>query len=214
MVANFMSQFVPILEHDQEVYEYNEDFKKKFKTEVDPCEIPPIDINISSYGGLVESALAIMDLMEQSFAPIHTHALGYCMSSAFALYLKGDIRTAGSNTQFMFHATHGGTQGGIVSQRAILEYGAKLEDMLFEQIREVTKYTQDDINKSRLENRYTGYEEAVKMDVVNYDNFNFQGSLNKTMEVEEANENEDGLQLLFETLCEPQPKKPCRRFIK
>lgn len=65
----------------------------------------PIELYVTSYGGDLDEAFALHDVTRTIRAPVHTVALGKCMSAAPLLVAcghKGE-RWATTHTQFMLH---------------------------------------------------------------------------------------------------------------
>lgn len=69
----------------------------------EPTKCPPIDLYINSPGGIVYDGFALIDVIQQSKTPIHTYALGSCMSMAIPIFAAGDKRFAYKNTTFLYH---------------------------------------------------------------------------------------------------------------
>lgn len=65
----------------------------------------PIELYVSSYGGELDEAFALHDVTRTVRAPIHTVALGKCMSAAPLLVACGKPgeRWAAEHTAFMLH---------------------------------------------------------------------------------------------------------------
>jgi ATP-dependent Clp protease protease subunit len=65
----------------------------------------PIELIVSSYGGDIDEAFGLHDVTRTITAPVHTTAMGMCMSAAPFLVAAGHKgqRWATSNTQFMLH---------------------------------------------------------------------------------------------------------------
>ena len=68
-------------------------------------EPKPIELFVTSYGGDLEEAFALHDVTRTIKVPVHTTALGKCMSAAPLLVACGEKgnRYASENTQFMLH---------------------------------------------------------------------------------------------------------------
>ena len=64
----------------------------------------PIELYVCSEGGDIDAAMALHDVTRTIRAPVHTIALGYCMSAAPLLVACGDARYASPNCSFMTHA--------------------------------------------------------------------------------------------------------------
>lgn len=67
----------------------------------------PIDLFIASYGGDIDEAFQLHDVTRTIAAPVHTAAVGVCMSAAPFLVACGEPgqRWASENTAFMMHTT-------------------------------------------------------------------------------------------------------------
>lgn len=65
----------------------------------------PIEMFVSSYGGVLDDAFALHDVTRTITCPIHTVALGKCQSAAPLLVACGQKgnRWSGANTIFMLH---------------------------------------------------------------------------------------------------------------
>lgn len=65
----------------------------------------PIELYVSSYGGELDEAFALHDVTRTIRSPVHTIALGKCMSAAPMLVACGTpgSRFATENTTFMLH---------------------------------------------------------------------------------------------------------------
>lgn len=63
----------------------------------------PIKLYINSCGGYTYSGLALIDIIKRSKTPVHTIAIGACMSAAFWIWLAGNKRLVGENSTLLFH---------------------------------------------------------------------------------------------------------------
>lgn len=101
-----------------------------FLADLDPQA--PIELFVSSYGGDLDEAFALHDVTRTISCPIHTVALGKCMSAAPMLAASGQPgeRYATRHTSFMLHAIslHG------------------MEGSTVEQIRDTAKETQQSVD--------------------------------------------------------------------
>lgn len=188
LASEFIEDILAIVEKDKEVMEYNESIMRQYNSDVAPVNLEPMTINIMSYGGSVESYRAMIDVLEQSITPIHTHCLGYAMSSALGLYLRGDIRTAGRRAIFMLHKTLGGSKGTTLECESVLKYHKYLEDLYFDDVLKKTTLSPADIDKCRLYNLYFDYREALDIGIINKDIHNLKSN----------NENDELLEILNE----------------
>ena len=71
----------------------------------DMNEKEPIELFVTSYGGELDEAFALHDVTRTIKVPVHTVALGKCMSAAPLLVACGQKgkRWASEHTQFMLH---------------------------------------------------------------------------------------------------------------
>ena len=74
-------------------------------------ELCPVYIWVHSYGGDIEQALFVCDLIKSSRIPIITIGMGVCMSAGFLLFLAGSKRYAFRHTQMLAHSGSAGFQG-------------------------------------------------------------------------------------------------------
>lgn len=79
------------------ILEYNEDEKNMKYHE-------PIKLYISSTGGIVSDAFALIDIINSSKIPIITYALGEVASAAIYVLMAGHKRFAYPNTIFLIHS--------------------------------------------------------------------------------------------------------------
>jgi len=83
----------------------------------------PIDLYIASYGGDIDEAFQLHDVTRTISVPVHTTALGVCMSAApflVACGAKGQ-RYATPNVQFMLHTASLELDGQIAQAAGELE---------------------------------------------------------------------------------------------
>lgn len=88
-----------------------------FLSDLDPEA--PIELFVSSYGGDLDEAFALHDVTRTVACPVHTVALGKCMSAAPMLVACGEEgqRYASEHTSFMLHAVSlHGMEGSTVEQ--------------------------------------------------------------------------------------------------
>ena len=74
-------------------------------------QLKPCYVWIHSYGGEIEQAEFVCDLLKSSRIPIVTIGMGACMSAGFLLFLAGKRRYAFPHTQMMAHSGSAGFQG-------------------------------------------------------------------------------------------------------
>lgn len=70
----------------------------------------PIRLHISSYGGEVYGAMAIVGAMQQSELPVETYAYGLVASAALLIFINGDNRHVSSMARLMYHSMSYGVE--------------------------------------------------------------------------------------------------------
>lgn len=90
----------------------------------------PIELFVGSYGGCEYDMFALYDVIQRLQPPIHTVAIGKCMSAAPLLVACGKKghRFAAQNTFFMVHQGHGDIGGKVDEVKNDLEHWKVLED--------------------------------------------------------------------------------------
>lgn len=90
----------------------------------------PIQLFVGSYGGCEYDMFALYDVIQSLKCPVHTVALGKCMSAAPLLVACGKKgqRYAAPNTIFMVHQGHGDIGGKVDEVKNDLEHWKTLEE--------------------------------------------------------------------------------------
>lgn len=84
----------------------------------------PIELFVSSYGGEVYDALALVDIMGTIKCPIHTFAYGKCMSAAPIILAAGEPghRWVAQHTFFMHHDGADSLEGKTTALKATMKH--------------------------------------------------------------------------------------------
>lgn len=97
----------------------------------------PIKIHISSYGGEVYGAMAIIGAMQQSELPVETYAYGLVASAALFIFANGDNRHVSSMARLMYHSISYGLESNTSQQiRFQVEDSDILQQMVEDNIAE------------------------------------------------------------------------------
>lgn len=72
-----------------------------------------LELNISSIGGSVASAITIYNFLKSAPFKVHTHNLGEVTSAAIIMYLSGSERTAEKVSKFVIHPIKGRMDGDL-----------------------------------------------------------------------------------------------------
>ena len=164
-LEKFISDTNEIIEAYKDYNEQSKFMKGRFMQ-----SFPRITIDISSYGGCVHLGSSIIDriqMMKDMGIHIDTHCYGMAYSMAFIIYLCGEKRTAGKFAKFMNHATSGGSQGYLQSQRVDLEFFEKLDSMFDDIILETTNMDRDRLERGRLKCDWIFAKEAIELGIIN-----------------------------------------------
>lgn len=134
-------------------------------------EREPIIIQISSFGGSVSSAMALMNIMQSSTTPIITVNLSSCYSAAFMIFVSGHQRLAYSTSDFMYHniRSYSGWSDLTQDERSI-KHAKKIQQKMDQIIIKNTYIEQellDSVNKIR-EDKYWDSDEAIDLGIVDF----------------------------------------------
>lgn len=95
-----------------------------------------INLMITSGGGDMNSALALMDVIEASTIPVRTIAMGECASAALCLLMCGHQRVVTPRTSILSHQFSSGLDGNYanieVTFQEFKSYMKKMEDIYIE----------------------------------------------------------------------------------
>lgn len=129
-------------------------------------ELKPIYLWIHSYGGDLEQANSLIDIVSASRIPIITIAMGVAMSAGFMIFLSGHKRYAFKHSNLMVHegsAAFSGTAEQI--EMAQKNYKRQIEEMKA-YILERTEIDEKTFNKNKSKDWYLTSDELIKYNVV------------------------------------------------
>lgn len=129
-------------------------------------DLKPIYLWLHSYGGDLEQANALIDIVESSRIPIYTIAMGVAMSAGFMILLSGHKRFAFQHSNLMVHegsASFSGTAEQI--DMAQKNYRNQINGMK-EYILSKTSIDEKTFNKNKSKDWYLSGEDLVKYNVV------------------------------------------------
>lgn len=127
-----------------------------------------VTVKISSPGGDVYSALAIVDLLCSSNCYIHTVGLGHIFSAATLILACGDKRSIGRRSFVMHHEASFYTEGRYSDVEDFLKQAQKEEELWAESMVEFTEYGDAKFWKEQAHKRdwYLDSTEAVTYGIV------------------------------------------------
>ncbi len=135
------------------------------RTEV---ELTPIRLYISTSGGSCYDGLALYDAISTSQTPIEIHCMGRIMSMGVIIALASDVRIAYKHTTFMIHQTGGVALGKLKQLEDSIEEVHRVNDMLFDIIRNKTRITKEQLNQviKYKKDWFITSEEALDLGIV------------------------------------------------
>lgn len=151
-------------QEDIRILEYN----SKYLNEEDKMNLEDITINITTNGGSCYGFFTFVGILERMKCKIITIANGRCYSCGIPLFLIGDERYSNKYCDFMIHGTS--TSFGfdyLKNTENDLSTFKNQEERIDNYIISKTNITQEQLDKSKLQCWWFGYDEAVKLGVVN-----------------------------------------------
>ena len=99
----------------------------------------PIEIHFSTWGGELNEALAIYDMLVACPCPIIIVANGKVMSAGLPIFLAGNVRIAYPNTRFMMHSLSHKTSGKLKDTEIDVKEGRFLNNLMVDILVKHTK---------------------------------------------------------------------------
>ena len=134
--------------------------------DIDISDLKPIRIFIHSFGGELEQANFLCDLIQSSRIPIITVAMGIAMSAGFLILLSGHKRYAFKHSQLMVHSGGGSFQGTAEQLESAQKNYKKQIEAMKSYILERTSIDEKTFNKNRSKDWYLNDDELIKYNVV------------------------------------------------
>ena len=132
----------------------------------------PIYLIINTFGGEVDDAFALFDVMKFVAAPIRTVALGKVMSAGCLILAAGEKgrRKMGANARLMYHAGWEIATGNVWEMRISLREFERMEDQYDKLFADETKMTLDQVKllyaDRQIIDRYILPEECLKLGII------------------------------------------------
>ena len=106
---------------------------------VDISPTLPIEIHLSTYGGELNEALSIYDMLKACPCPIYMIANGKIMSAGLPIFLAGTHRLSYANTRFMMHSISHKTGGKLKDTEIDVKEGRFLNNVMIDILSKHTK---------------------------------------------------------------------------
>lgn len=133
-----------------------------------PVTLTPINFVLSTFGGSCYDGLALYDAIEASVTPVELTCTGKIMSMGIIIALAAKVRKAHKNTTFMIHQASGQTWGTITDMEESMEEKRRVNDMIFNIIRQKTRIPEEKLNEVLNYKRdwFITAEEALELGII------------------------------------------------
>jgi len=124
----------------------------------------PITVYIDTYGGSVDAALLMFDVIKTSSCPINTVGIGKVMSAGVLLLAAGDKghRYISRNTRIMIHEVSGGVRGTVSEMDNSLTESKRMQDTYVKLLAKDTGKSVAQLKKDMAKDNYMSAEMAIK----------------------------------------------------
>lgn len=135
--------------------------------DIEPIDRKPIKIFFNSFGGMLDVAYTLYDIIRMSKTPVIGINIGYCASAAAYIFIACHQRKMIKHSYFIFHQ---GSMNGLSGEykqivASIEDYQTQVKE-LSALIKERTLYTDEEIAKNVINEWYIRQEEALEKGVV------------------------------------------------
>lgn len=135
---------------------------------LEQIDITPIHLYVSSFGGSVHGALALIDIMNHMKPAVHTYSLGHSMSAGAWIVSQGTpgFRYAFPNSTLMIHQVSSGGMGKIDDLEISTKETKRLNTLLVAMLAKATGKSPSKINKDTKQDLYLSAQDALKYGLV------------------------------------------------
>ena len=102
--------------------------------------LPPITLNLSTYGGDVHSGFGLCDCIRMSDTSVKIVCYGKVMSMGIPILLSAHYKAAHKNTTFMIHDVSSFAWGKTQDMKESVEESERLQQMIMEYVCSRTKF--------------------------------------------------------------------------
>ena len=111
-----------------------------FKVDPNLIDLPPITINLSTYGGSIYDGLALCDSIRTSDTAVKIVCYGKIMSMGIPILLSAKYKVAHKNTTFMIHEGAGGMWGKIEHIKEQLSETERIDTLVNDYMLKYSKF--------------------------------------------------------------------------
>ena len=135
-----------------------------FSTDASNISLPPITLNLSTFGGDVYSGFGLCDSIRMSETRVKIICYGKVMSMGIPILLSGHYRAAHKNTTFMLHDVSSCTWGKTREMEECIEQNKILREKMIDYICSRTKFPRKKLTDiiDKKQDFYFSAEEALK----------------------------------------------------
>jgi ATP-dependent protease ClpP protease subunit len=143
-----------------EFKDVNEDL---VKIDINPNNI---NLHISTYGGVVSYAFAVVDMIEKMEVPVHTIITGYVASAGTLISIAGKKRYMQKRALALLHEIRGGHWGKFSDIKDGFDNIQKIMDNVIDYYVEKTKLTKEELTEFLSRDRNWNVQECIDKGVV------------------------------------------------
>lgn len=139
-----------------------------FNVDLNMINLPPITINMSTYGGCIYDGFALCDSIRMSNTPVKIICYGKIMSMGLPILLSAHYKSAHKNTTFMIHGASFGSIGKVEDVKESLDEANRIQNMMIDYICENSKFPRKKLLSiiEKKQDYYFGTEEALKYKII------------------------------------------------
>lgn len=160
-IKNILEEIFLIEKQDNEIIENN----SKLANKDDHKKLEDLYVNISSEGGKCYGAAGIFDALSNLKCKVITRAFGSCCSAGLIIFLAGEERYAGRNTEFLHHVMSYGLSSNLINHIDISIFQKKIQGKFNEIIINRTNITKEMLEKNERKEWFMTYEEALELGI-------------------------------------------------
>ncbi|MFD0697992.1 ATP-dependent Clp protease proteolytic subunit [Paenibacillus sp. GCM10027628] len=156
-VKMIIEQMIKINQFDDDKDKKEKDYKRL-----------PIDLIINSNGGSVYDGLALINVIDNSKTPVHTHVFGLAASMSLLIAVSGHKRYSGRLSTFMYHSVSNHIGGQFEHLKNRLDETERLQSIYDEYLISKTKFRLEDLKSVQEHQRdwFINPEEALALGII------------------------------------------------
>jgi ATP-dependent protease ClpP protease subunit len=139
-----------------------------FKVDPNYINLPPITLNLSTFGGDVLSGWGLCDAIRMSDTYVKCIGYGKVMSMGIPIMLSATYKAAHKNTTFMIHDLAGGCFGTVKNAEESVEQLKRLQNQMVDYICTNSKFPKKKLQEiiDKKQDYYFTAEEALKYKII------------------------------------------------